>query len=61
MDKDPILAGILQRDLNKLEWSFYARYIDTPALPPLTLLSSLLPGGAGQLIDLLRIALSHSQ
>lgn len=61
MDKDPILARILQSDPNKLEWSFYSKYIDALTLPLLTLLSSLLPGGAGRLIDLLRTTFSHTQ
>jgi hypothetical protein len=61
MDKDPILARILQSDPNKLEWSFYSKYIDALALPLLTLLSSLVPGGAGRLIDLLRTTFSHTQ
>ena len=61
MDKDRILARILESDPNKLEWSFYSKYIDALALPLLTLLSSLLPGGAGRLIDLLRTSFSHVQ
>jgi hypothetical protein len=61
MDKDPILARILQGNPNKLEWSFYGKFIDALALPALTLLSTLLPGGAGRLIDLLRTAFSHAQ
>jgi hypothetical protein len=61
MDKDPILARILQSNPDKLEWSFYAKFFDTLALPLLTLLSSLLPGGAGRLIDLVRTAFTHSQ
>lgn len=61
MDKDPVLARILESNPNKLEWSFYGKLIDTLALPLLTLLSSLLPGGAGRLIDLLRTAFSHVQ
>jgi hypothetical protein len=61
MEKDPILARILQSDPNKLEWSFYSKYIDALALPLLTLLSSLVPGGAGRLIDLLRTTFSHTQ
>ena len=61
MDKDPVLARILQSNPNKLEWSFYGKFLDTLALPLLTLLSSLLPGGAGRLIDLLCTAFSHSQ
>jgi hypothetical protein len=61
MDRDPILARILQSNPNKLEWSFYGKFIDALALPLLTLLSTLLPGGAGRLIELLRIALSHAQ
>lgn len=60
MDKDPILARILQSNPDKLEWSFYSKYIDALALPLLTLLSSLLPGGAGRLIDLVRNAFSHA-
>lgn len=61
MEKDPILARILDTDPNKLEWSFYSKYIDALALPLLTLLSSLLPGGAGRIIDLLRNAFNHGQ
>jgi hypothetical protein len=61
MDKDRILARILQSDPNKLEWSFYSKYIDALALPLLTLLSSLLPGGAGRIIDLVRNIFSHAQ
>ena len=61
MDRDPILARILQSNPNKLEWSFYGKFIDALALPLLTLLSTLLPGGAGRIIDLLRTALSHAQ
>jgi len=61
MDRDPILARILESNPNKLEWSFYGKFIDALALPMLTLLSTLLPGGAGRLIDLLRTAFSHSQ
>ena len=61
MDKDPVLARILQSNPNKLEWSFYGKFLDTLALPLLTVLSTLLPGGAGRLIDLLRMAFSHTQ
>jgi hypothetical protein len=59
MDRDPILARILQGDPTKLQWSFYAKYLDALALPLLTLLSSLLPGGAGRILELLRTAFSH--
>jgi hypothetical protein len=61
MDKDPILGRILQSDPTKLEWSFYGKFLETLAPPLLTLLSSLLPGGAGRLLLVMQSLLGHGQ
>lgn len=60
MDKNPILARIVNGDPRKLEWSFYEKFGEALILPLLTLLSSVLPGGAGRLIDVLKALLNHT-
>jgi hypothetical protein len=61
MDTDPILARITNGDDRKLEWSFYGKFAESLALPVLTLASSLLPGGAGRILEVARTMLIHSQ
>ena len=62
MDTDPILARIVNGDDRKLQWSFYEKFAESLALPLLTLLSTLLPGGASRLLDLARVIFSsHGQ
>jgi len=61
MDKDPVLGRILQSDPTKLEWSFYSKFLETLVPPLLTLLSSLLPGGAGRLLLVVQSLLGHGQ
>jgi hypothetical protein len=61
MDTDPILARITNGDDRKLEWNFYGKFAESLALPVLTLASSLLPGGAGRLLEVARTMLVHSQ
>lgn len=61
MDTDPILSRITNSDDRKLEWNFYGKFAESLALPVLTLVSSLLPGGVGRVLDVARTLLSHSQ
>jgi hypothetical protein len=61
MDRDPILSRILDSDPTKLEFSFYGKFFETMAPPALALLSTLLPGGAGRIIDVLRSVMMHGQ
>lgn len=59
MDKDPVLARILNGDPARLEWSFYGKFIEALAPPLLALSSSLLPGGAGRLLLLMQSLFGH--
>lgn len=61
MDTDPILARIVNGDDRKLEWNFYGKFAESLALPVITLVSSLLPGGTGRILDVIRTLLNHSQ
>jgi hypothetical protein len=61
MDTDPILARITNGDDRKLEWNFYGKFAESLALPVFTLASSLLPGGAGRILEVARTMLVHSQ
>lgn len=61
MDTDPILSRIVNGDDRKLQWSFYGKYAESLALPVLTLVSSLLPGGAGRFLDIAQQLLEHGQ
>jgi hypothetical protein len=53
MDKDPILSRLLNSDPTRLEGSFYGKLFETLMPPLLALLTSLLPGGGGRLIDVI--------
>lgn len=53
MDKDPVLSRVLNTDPHKLERSFYSKLIEMLMPPLLALTTSLLPGGAGRLIDVI--------
>lgn len=59
MDRDPVLSRVLNSDPTKLEKSFYGKLIETLTLPLLPLLSQLLPGGAGRLVDAVARLLNH--
>jgi len=61
MDIDPILARIVNGDDTKLQGSFYKKLAESLALPLLTLASSLLPGGAGRLLELAQTLFNHGQ
>jgi hypothetical protein len=61
MDTDPILARIVNGDDSKLQGSFYAKFAEAIALPLLTLASSMLPGGAGRLLELVQTLFNHGQ
>jgi len=61
MDTDPILARIVNGDDRKLQGNFYMKFAESLALPMLTLASSLLPGGAGRLIELAQTLVNHGQ
>ena len=61
MDTDPILSRIVNGDDRKLQGSFYTKFAEALALPVLTLGSSLLPGGAGRLLELAQTFLNHAQ
>lgn len=61
MDKDPVLARIVNGDDRKLQWSFYGKFAESLALPVFTLVSSLLPGGAGRFLDIAQKFLEHGQ
>jgi hypothetical protein len=59
MDTDPILSRIVNGDDRKLQWNFYGKFAESLALPLLTLASSLLPGGASRILDVLQTLLEH--
>jgi hypothetical protein len=61
MDTDPILSRIVNGDDRKLQGNFYLRFAEAIALPLLTLGSSILPGGAGRLLELAQSLLNHAQ
>jgi hypothetical protein len=61
MDTDPILSRIVNGDDRKIQGSFYARFAEAMALPLLTAGSTLLPGGAGRLLDLVQAIFSRGQ
>jgi hypothetical protein len=61
MDTDPILSRIVNGDDRKLQGNFYMRFAEAIALPLLTLGSSILPGGAGRLLELAQSIFSHAQ
>lgn len=61
MDTDPVLARIVNGDDRKLQESFYKKFAESIALPMLTLASSLLPGGAGRLLELAQALFNHGQ
>lgn len=61
MDTDPILSRIVNGDDSKLQGSFYTKLAESLALPLLTLASSLLPGGAGRLLELAQTLFNHGQ
>lgn len=37
MDRDPVMARILNGDDRKLQWSFYGKFVESMALPLLGL------------------------
>jgi hypothetical protein len=61
MDTDPILSRIVNGDDRKLQGSFYLKFTEALALPLLTLGSSILPGGAGRILELAQSLFNHSQ
>jgi hypothetical protein len=61
MDTDPILSRIVNGDDRRLQGNFYMKFAEALALPLLTLGSSLLPGGAGRLLELAQTLLTHGQ
>jgi hypothetical protein len=61
MSDDPILARIVTGDDGKTKGSAYVKFAEAIALPLLTLASSLLPGGAGRLLELVQTLFNHGQ
>jgi len=61
MDTDPILSRIVNGDDRKLQGNFYLKFAESLALPLLALGSSILPGGAGRLLELAQTVLNHAQ
>ena len=61
MDTDAILSRIVNGDDRKLQGSFYTKFAEAIALPLLTVGSSLLPGGAGRLLELAQTLFNHGQ
>jgi len=61
MDTDPILSRIVDGDDRKLQGNFYMKFAEAISLPLLALVSSLLPGGAGRILELAQVFLSHTQ
>jgi hypothetical protein len=61
MDTDPILSRIVNGDDRKLQGNFYMRFAEAIALPLLALGSSVLPGGAGRLLELAQSLFNHAQ
>jgi hypothetical protein len=61
MDTNPILSRIVNGDDKRLQGNFYFKFAEAMALPLLTAGSSLLPGGAGRLLDLVQTLFNHSQ
>lgn len=61
MDNDKILARIVSGDDGKGKGSVYTKFAEAIALPLLTLASSLLPGGAGRLLELAQTLFNHGQ
>jgi len=61
MDTDPILSRIVNGDDRKLQGNFYMKFAEAMALPLLTAGSSLLPGGAGRLLELVQALFPHGQ
>jgi hypothetical protein len=61
LDRDPIMARIVNGDERKLQWSFYGKFAEAMAFPLLTLASTLLPGGAARLLDVVRVLVSRGQ
>jgi hypothetical protein len=61
MDTNPVLSRIVNGDERKLAWSFYGKFAESIALPALTIISSLLPGGTGRVLEVLTKLVSHSQ
>ena len=59
LEKDPVMARIVNGDPGKLELNFYVRMAEWMAVPLLTLVSSVLPGGAGRIIDVVQTLFSH--
>jgi hypothetical protein len=59
MDRDPILSRIVNGDDRKLQGNFYFKFAEAMALPILTIGTSLLPGGAGRLLELAQTFLSQ--
>ena len=61
MDTDPILSRIVNGDDRTLQGNFYMRFAEAIALPLLALGSSVLPGGAGRLLELAQSVFNHAQ
>jgi hypothetical protein len=61
MDTDPILSRIVNGDDRKLQGNFYWKFGESLALPLLTLGSSILPGGAGRLLEMAQAFVNHAQ
>jgi hypothetical protein len=61
MDTDPILSRIVNGDDRKLQGNFYFKFAEAMALPLLSIGTSLLPGGAGRLLELAQTLLNHQQ
>ena len=60
MDTDRTLSRIVNGDDRKLEKQFYFKLAESLALPLLTLGSTLLPGGAGRILEMVQTLFSHA-
>lgn len=61
LDTDPILSRIVNGDDRKLQSNFYVKLSESLALPLLTLASTILPGGAGRILEIAQTLVNHGQ
>jgi hypothetical protein len=61
MNEDKVLARIVSGEDGKAKGGAYSKFAEAIALPLLTLASSLLPGGAGRLLELVQTLFNHGQ
>ncbi len=61
LDTDPILSRIVNGDDRRLQSNFYVKLAEAMALPLLALASTILPGGAGRILELAQALVNHGQ